>query len=419
MNSNIKISHPTRVVKGTINLTGSKSISNRALIIQALCKEEFEIENLSNSVDTQTLVKLLSSEEKVINAGHAGTTYRFMTAYCAATDREAILSGSERMHSRPIGELVEALKSIGADIDYINQEGYPPLVIKKSAITKSHVALKADISSQFITALLLIAPTLKHGLTIALDSEPVSRPYIEMTLRMMQYFGIEYSWDNLVITIAPQDYIAKDYFVESDWSSASYLYAIATIADEADIIINGLTKQKLQGDSAIVDIMSNFGINSIFSEKSVRITKVSKESIPFYEYDFIEQPDIAQTISVIGASKGISLLMTGLQTLAIKETDRTKALKTELKKFNVSLVKLPMRFSQKKEIQYFMQEGKAISESDIEIETYDDHRMAMAFAPLAINIPLIIKDKDVVGKSYPLYWSDLTQLGFEIETLSS
>lgn len=418
MNKSITISHPTKIAQGTINLTGSKSISNRALIIQALCEEKFAIENLSNSVDTQTLVKLLAAPEKEINAGHAGTTYRFMTAYCAATGREAILSGSERMHSRPIGELVEALKSLGADITYKEKEGFPPLEIKPSDLIRDRVKLKADISSQFITALLLVAPTLQNGLTITLESEPVSRPYIEMTLRMMEYFDVTHRWENLNIHIPPQKYTAKDYFVESDWSSASYLYAIAAIADQADITINGLTQHRLQGDSAIADMMESFGVESTYSDRSVHITKSNNDAISFYEYNFISQPDIAQTISVIGAAKGTSLLMSGLQTLAIKETDRTKALKEELKKFNVTFSKLPLRFSKKSEVQYYMQEGTAQKNDAAQIETYDDHRMAMAFAPLALRFPLTIKDKEVVRKSYPTYWEDLAQLGFIIETLA-
>lgn len=419
MSTNIKISHPTKVAKGTIHLTGSKSISNRALIIQALCKEKFEIENLSNSVDTQTLVKLLASEDKNLNAGHAGTTYRFMTAYCAVTGRDTLLSGSERMHQRPIGELVDALNALGAKITYKGERGYPPLEIEEGSINKNTVTLKADISSQYITALLLVAPTLPKGLKITLESEPVSRPYIEMTLRMMEYFGVKHHWEDLTIIIEPQNYIAKDYFVESDWSSASYLYAIAAIADEADITIHGLTDQALQGDSAISKMMTAFGIATDYNDRSLRITKAHNDAIPFYEYDFISQPDIAQTISVIGAAKGSSLLMSGLQTLAIKETDRTKALKTELKKFEVSYVKMPLKFSQKTAVQYFMQEGKAKNNREAEIETYDDHRMAMAFAPLSILFPITIKDKEVVQKSYPTYWEDLTQLGFKIETLGS
>lgn len=419
MSTNIKISHPTKVAKGVIHLTGSKSISNRALIIQALCKEKFEIENLSNSVDTQTLIKLLASEDVDLNAGHAGTTYRFMTAYCAVTGRDTVLSGSERMHQRPIGELVEALKALGAQITYKGEKGYPPLEIKEGSIDQNTVTLKADISSQYITALLLVAPTLPHGLIITLESEPVSRPYIEMTLRMMEYFGIQHQWEGLTITIEPQAYIAKNYFVESDWSSASYLYAIAAIANEADITIHGLTNQALQGDSAISKMMTSFGITTDHQDRSLRITKVKHDEIPFYEYDFISQPDIAQTISVIGAAKGTSLLMSGLQTLAIKETDRTKALKTELKKYDVSFVKMPLKFSQKTDVQYFMQEGKAKNNQEAEIETYDDHRMAMAFAPLSMLFPISIKDKDVVQKSYPSYWNDLAQLGFEIETLDS
>ena len=417
LSTNIKISHPTKIAKGIINLTGSKSISNRALLIQALCKEKFKIENLSNSEDTQTLVKLLASDNVALNAGHAGTTYRFMTAYSAVTGRETILSGSNRMHKRPIGELVDALNSLGGDISYQGEEGYPPLQIKKGNITKSSVQLKADISSQFITALLLVAPTLPQGLKITLESEPVSRSYIEMTLRMMEYFGINHTWKELTITIDPQEYIAKDYFVESDWSSASYLYAIAAIADEADITINGLSDQELQGDSAISKMMTSFGIETTYSDRSLHISKINHDPIPFYEYDFISQPDIAQTVSIIAAARGTSMLMSGLQTLAIKETDRTKALKKELKKFGVSFIKMPPRFSQKSLVQYFMQEGKAEEHADAEIETYDDHRMAMAFAPLSMLFPLVINDKEVVHKSYPTYWEDLAQLGFIVEAL--
>jgi len=419
LGTNIKISHPTKKVNGTIRLTGSKSISNRALIIQALCKKDFEIENLSDSIDTQTLIQLLASKDIELNAGHAGTTYRFMTAYCAVTGREAILSGSDRMHQRPIGELVEALNSIGAEINYKGEKGLPPLEIKEGKITGEWVRLKADISSQYITALLLVAPTLPKGLKIELESEPVSRPYIEMTLRMMEYFGIQYHWEELTIHIDPQEYIAKDYFVESDWSSASYLYSIAAIANSADIIIEGLTDQKLQGDSAISNMMTSFGISTSYNDKSIHIKKIHNDTVPFYEYNFISQPDIAQTVSVIGAAKGSSLLMSGLQTLAIKETDRTKALKQELKKFSVSFVKMPNRFSQKSNVQYFMQEGIAESEMIEEIETYNDHRMAMAFAPLSMRFPIIIKDKEVVHKSYPTYWDDLTQLGFIIPILIS
>ena len=417
MSSTIKISHPSKIAKGTVNLTGSKSISNRALIIQALCQDDFQIENLSNSADTQTLIKLLASNDKELNAGHAGTTYRFMTAYSAVTGRNTLLSGSERMHSRPIGELVEALKSLGADIEYSGKEGFPPLLISPMDITGSTVNLQANISSQFITALLLIAPTLTNGLEITLESEPVSRPYIEMTLRMMEYFGVSHTWEGLVIKIVTQKYIAKDYFVESDWSSASYLYAIAALSNESDITIKGLTNQALQGDSAISNMMTSFGVESTFSDRSVRITKINNDPVPFYEYDFISQPDIAQTMSIIGAGKGTSMLFSGLQTLAIKETDRTKALKNELKKYDVSFVKMPTRFAQKSEVQYYTQEGTAIPNEEAEIETYDDHRMAMAFAPLSLMMPLRIKDKEVVRKSYPNYWKDLEQLGFIVETL--
>lgn len=410
----VLISHPTRQITGQINLSGSKSISNRVLIIQALCESKFEIENLSSSQDTETMRRLLASKDLEQNAGHAGTTYRFLTAYYALTGREVYLSGSERMHQRPIAPLVDALRSLGADIRYGDQEGYPPLQIKKANIKGDKVKLAADVSSQFISALLLVAPSLPNGLQIELESEPISRPYIEMTLSIMTYFGIEYNWSELTINIEPQKYKAKDYYVESDWSSASYLYAIAAIAESANLEISGLTNQKLQGDSAIVNIMKSFGVHTQFKEKAIIIHK-EQVMTPFFEYDFISQPDIAQTISVVAAAKGTSLLMSGLQTLKIKETDRIAALKAELSKFSTSLMKMPTKFAAKTGIEYYMQEGKATTDIVPSIHTYDDHRMAMAFTPLALLYPIEIQNPEVVKKSYPSFWEDMIKLGFEVK----
>lgn len=415
MSDNVEIIPKNLNLQGTISLSGSKSISNRVLIIKALCHEDFHIENLSNSNDTTTLQNLLASDELKLNTGHAGTTFRFLTAYLSVTNRETILSGSERMHQRPIGELVTALRSIGAKIDYMEKEGFPPLHIYPSDIINDEVELTADISSQFITALLLIAPSLPNGLKVKLTSEPVSRPYIEMTLRIMEFFGIRYDWDGRLIDIPAQKYVAKDFFVESDWSSASYLYAAAAISNNSEITINGLTDQKIQGDSEIANIMTHFGVETKFSNRKITISKSETARTPtFIEYDFISQPDIAQTVCVVAAAKGTSLLMSGLQTLKIKETDRVAALKVELAKFGVSLMALPPRFSAKTEIEYYMQEGKISTDDKIEIDTYNDHRMAMAFAPLGMLLPLIIRDKNVVNKSYPNFWSDLSDIGFSI-----
>lgn len=412
--SNIRLNHDNGPIEGEIRLGGSKSISNRVLIIRALCDEYFDIENLSDSDDTKVLDAILREKSHQPNTGHAGTAYRFLTAYLAYSCEEAVtLSGSARMHERPIGELVEALKSLGADIEYIDNEHYPPLQIRPSKILGSEVSLKADISSQYISALLLIAPSLAQGLTIHMESEPISRPYIEMTLRIMAHFGIEHQWKGLSISIAHQSYKARDYYVESDWSSASYTYADLAVAPSGNIIIHGLTDQKLQGDSAIANMMQSFGIETTYGDRQIIISKKKADSPAFWEYNFIEQPDLAQTICVIAAATGTQLLLSGLQTLKIKETDRIMALKQELAKVGVSLVKLPAKFSSKSGVQYYMQEGRAQSEDIPQIATYKDHRMAMSFAVLAQIMPILVENPEVVSKSYPDFWTHKKNLGYE------
>lgn len=412
----IKISHTGNAVEGEIHLSGSKSISNRVLIIKALCNEEVSIENLSTSDDTTTLERLLDSKSDVLDTGHAGTTYRFMTAYLALMGRSVQLKGSERMHQRPIGPLVDALNSMGANITYLNNPGYPPLQFAPAQWTSNEVTLKADISSQFISALLLIAPSLPNGLILQLQSEPISRPYIEMTLRIMQDFGISYNWDKLRIEIPPQAYQGRSYFVESDWSSASYLYADLAIAQKGKITIHGLTSQGLQGDSAIADIMQSFGIETVHGDRHITIQKSDQEIAPFLEFNLINQPDLAQTISVVAAAKGVQLLLSGLQTLKIKETDRIAALKNELAKMGVSLMKLPAKFSQKTNVEYYMQEGKLtpLAKED-EILTYHDHRMAMAFAVCAQLFEIVVVNPDVVSKSYPDFWKDKQSLAYTLD----
>lgn len=414
----IKISHTGNAVEGAIHLSGSKSISNRVLIIKALCNEEVSIENLSTSDDTTTLERLLDSESDVLDTGHAGTTYRFMTAYLALMGKSVQLMGSERMHQRPIGPLVDALNNMGANITYLNNPGYPPLQFAPAQWTSNEVTLQADISSQFISALLLIAPSLPNGLILKLQSEPISRPYIEMTLRIMQDFGISYNWDELRIEIPPQTYQGRSYFVESDWSSASYLYADLAIAPEGKIIIHGLTSQGLQGDSAISDIMQHFGIETVHGERHITIQKSNQEIAPFLEFNLINQPDLAQTISVVAAAKGVQLLLSGLQTLKIKETDRIAALKNELAKMGVCLMKLPAKFSQKTNVEYYMQEGKLtpLAKED-EILTYHDHRMAMAFAVCAQLFEIVVVNPDVVSKSYPDFWKDKQSLAYTLENV--
>lgn len=412
-----KISKPNRRIVGEITLDGSKSLSNRILIIKALCDSAFPIHNLSTSNDTQTLVKLLAqTDNDTFDCGAAGTTFRFLTAHFALQPGTQILTGSERMKQRPIGKLVNALRALGCDIEYLNTEGYPPLKINApKSLATDGLIISADTSSQYITALLLIAPTLPKGLKLTLDGNIVSRPYIEMTLALMQYFGVQHKWEGNTITVEKQAYQPREVTVEADWSAASYYYAMAAFADELDLKLNGLFKDSLQGDSVATEIGFHFGIDTAFTEGGLLLKKTGNPRTEFFEWDFVKCPDIAQTFAVVCAGKNVQGLFTGLETLFIKETDRVSALKNELAKVGVSFVKMPARFSQKSQKQYFMVEGKFNIEQTPTFPTYEDHRMAMAFAPLAMFHEIEIEDPSVVGKSYPQFWEDLKKLGFEVE----
>ena len=418
-----KIAKPNRRIVGEITLDGSKSISNRILIINALCKDDFKIDKISTSKDTQTLTKLLSQKDaNVYDAGAAGTTFRFMTAYLALQQGTQILTGSERMKQRPIGKLVNALRALGCDIEYLENKGYPPLKINapKPLIT-NELSIAADTSSQYITALLMVAPTLPNGLRLTLEGNIVSLPYIQMTLSLMQYFGVEHSWSGNTIIVEKQEYVAKDVVVEADWSAASYYYALAAFADELDLKLNGLFKNSLQGDSVAVEMGFHFGVDTTFidatdsTEGCLHLKKTGEPMTEMFEWNFLKCPDIAQTFAVICAGTGVQGLFTGLETLFIKETDRVAALKIELAKVGVSFIKLPAKFSQKSHKQYFMVEGKAQWDKIPLFPTYEDHRMAMSFAPLAMINTIKIEDPLVVEKSYPEFWEDLKKLGFEIE----
>ncbi|MFZ1750754.1 MAG: 3-phosphoshikimate 1-carboxyvinyltransferase [Saprospiraceae bacterium] len=414
----IQISHPNGILDGEIKLSGSKSISNRALLIRALCNGSFPIHNLSDSDDTVTLENLLMSRADVLDAHHAGTTFRFLTAYLSLKDGDQVLTGSDRMKQRPIKALVDALNYLGANITYLENEGYPPLKISTPRSSwKSEISLPADISSQYISALLMIAPSLPDGLILHLQGEIVSRPYIEMTLDIMSYFGIKSDWEGSTINISHQAYTPRAFFVEADWSAASYYYTMAGLSTQADIRLIGLHADSLQGDADIVNMSQKFGIETTYGDHQIRIIKKENAIAPsVFEYDFIKVPDIAQSISVLCSGLGINGLFTGLQTLRIKETDRISALQTEHQKMNVFISKLPQKFSKKSSIEYYMQEGRAevIVEKAPSIDTYHDHRMAMAFAPLGLVFPICINDPEVVSKSYPGYWRDLISLGFEI-----
>ncbi|MEM1320926.1 MAG: 3-phosphoshikimate 1-carboxyvinyltransferase [Bacteroidota bacterium] len=409
------LSKPNRHIKGQITLDGSKSISNRALIIRALSGEDFPIEHLSTSNDTVTMQALLAqaSDLATLDTGAAGTTFRFLTAYLALQPGTQVLTGSERMKQRPIGVLVEALRNLGAQIDYLGQEGYPPLRINPPQLNAAnHLQISAGVSSQYISALLMIAPTLPKGLTLELEGKIVSRPYIEMTLRLMAYFGVQHQWEGQRIIIAHQAYQGRAFRVEADWSAASYHYALAAFADELELDLFGLDEKSLQGDAVLAELMRGFGIETTFIEGGLQLRKGGAVK-PMFEKDFIRCPDIAQTLAVVCGGLGINGLFTGLDTLSIKETDRIAALKTELAKVQVWFSQLPPKFSKNTEKAYYMVEGKAVLDHPT-FATYEDHRMAMAFAPLAMFGPIQIIDPHVVAKSYPGFWEDLKTLGFVV-----
>ena len=408
------ISKKDRSIIGSIHLDGSKSISNRALIIRALCEEDFQISHLSTSNDTRTLEKLLESEEKILDCGAAGTTFRFMTAYLALEDGTQILTGSERMKQRPIGVLVEALRQLGASIDYLEKEGYPPLKINTPTIRNDNrLSISASVSSQYLSALLMIGPILPNGLELHIEGKIVSRPYIEMTLNLMSYFGIEYEWTGNIIKISPQQYQGKSFKVEADWSAASYYYAMAAFSDQLNLRMNGLSENSVQGDAILPKMMEHFGITTTFDEDGILLKKSDERLPATFDWDFIKCPDIAQTLAVICAGLGINSYFTGLETLRIKETDRIAALRNELAKVQVTFDQIPDDNEENPTKEYFGSSGKAVVNAPI-FKTYEDHRMAMAFAPLAMFGKISVEEPLVVGKSYRRFWEDLKSLDFEI-----
>ena len=411
----IRVSHPRGIVNGKIHLDGSKSISNRALIIRALSGQNFNLGGLSTCDDTVTMNRLLSEDGIVYDVHHAGTTFRFLTAYLALQQETQVLTGSERMLQRPIGPLVDALRYIGCSIQYLGEEGYPPLEIAAPGDMSQlrEVWISASISSQYISALILIAPTLPNGLTIHLEGDMVSESYLKMTLATVAEFGITANYDGTKIEIAPQDYNVKDYVVEADWSAASYYYAITALAKESNIILEGLYANSTQGDAAMTQIAECLDVDTKWEGNIANLSKNGRKNV--LTYDFINQPDIAQTIAVICAALDVKTDFSGLKTLRIKETDRIYALDTELKKVGSSFELL--HTDENGEEHYKV--GKQITKpTNIpRFETYKDHRMAMAFAPLALLFPIEINKPEVVTKSYPAFWEDLKNLGFEIEVV--
>ncbi len=401
---------PQSIKEFNPKLVSSKSISNRVLIIKYLCAQSFSINNLSDAEDTKALTKALQNfeSESIINIGHAGTAMRFATAFLALkTKKEIIISGSERMQQRPIKILVEALRGLGADIEYIASEGYPPLKIKPAVLKGGKIKLPADISSQYISALLLIASSLSEGLEIEFEGIPVSLPYIEMTLSVMAEFGINYSFDNRIVKVDSQPYTAKNYIVENDWSAAAYWYLIVSLNKNAKAILPYLDQNSVQGDSAIAKLFEQFGVHSKFENGAVHIENTGISNIADFKYDFLEIPDQAQTFACLCAAKGISVQLNGLGTLRIKETDRIAGLINELKKFGVAA------FAEGDSLKITASGLKRPLQS---IATYDDHRMAMCFAPLASVCDMVeIEGCEVVKKSYPAYWNDMIKAGFGVK----
>jgi 3-phosphoshikimate 1-carboxyvinyltransferase len=415
-----ELSHPGTPLQGHIELTGSKSIANRALIIRALTEGTFPIHRLAAADDTVRLERLLASEEEVLDAGPAGTTFRFLTGFLSRRPGYQTLTGSQRMKERPIGILVDALRELGADIAYTEKEGYPPLRIGHAALDRtSELTIAADTSSQYISSLLMLAPTLPNGLRLSLEGNIVSVPYIKMTLSLMAHFGVASSWEGQTIVVAPQAYQPQEFTVEADWSAASYYYGIAALASEVDMQIDGLFAESVQGDSVVAKLYERFGITTTFNDAGLRITKPTDAAVPpFFEQDFVECPDIAQTLMATCAGLGVQGLYSGLQTLFIKETDRVKAMQTEMGKLGIALYKIPAHMSGATDgQQYFGQEGKAdfSTSGTPTFATYHDHRMAMALAPLALLHPIRIEDPEVVGKSYPDFYADFGRLGIVVK----
>ena len=402
----LNIQHPNQEANGELTITGSKSESNRLLVLQAL-HPQIEIQNLSNSDDSQVTQKGLKSKSNIIDIHHAGTAMRFLTAYFAIQPhREIVLTGSKRMQKRPIKLLVEALNSLGADITYEKEPGFPPLIIRGKEITTDRVSLPANISSQYISALMLVAPALKNGLNIDLIGETTSVPYIKMTQSIMDQLGFETAFYGNQISIKPASKIDTNHWkVESDWSSASYFYSIVALALRSEITLNSYFEESKQGDAALAEIYEKFGVKTTHSNGKITLSKIAGFKLPnCIVLNLKNTPDLAQTIAVTCLGFNIDCKLSGLHTLKIKETDRLAALKIEIEKLG-GKVKITDRSLE------LANSGKI--NKNISIDTYNDHRMAMAFAPLGLKVPININNAEVVSKSYPSFWDDLRKIGFD------
>ncbi|CAL2085111.1 3-phosphoshikimate 1-carboxyvinyltransferase [Tenacibaculum sp. 190524A02b] len=403
---NLQLNTKSTTLNTEITISGSKSESNRALILQQLYPN-IHIENISDSDDSHHMQEALASSEEVTDIGHAGTTMRFLTAFYATQEGVTkIMQGSERMHNRPIAILVDALRSLGANITYLEKDGYPPLKIVGQKLTQSKVAINGNVSSQYISALMLIAPSLPNGLEIELVGKITSVPYINMTLALLHQIGIDANFTEQTITVASKSTIEDTTIViESDWSSASYFYSLVALSElNSKVKLSAYKNNSLQGDSVLADIYQHFGVNTEFEQNSITLTKTATHNSEKLIQDLKNAPDIAQTISVTCFGLGIACDLTGLHTLKIKETDRLEALKEELTKLGatISVTNESLHLEPSTEIH-----------KNIAIATYNDHRMAMAFAPLALKTTIEILDAEVVTKSYRSFWNDMQEIQIE------
>lgn len=398
-----------------IDLPSSKSVSNRALVIHALSGGDTLPRNLSDCDDTEVIIDALRDMPPVIDIKAAGTAMRFMTAYLAVTPGEHVITGTERMKHRPIGVLVDALRRLGADIEYEGDEGFPPLRVKGRPLDGGSIEIPGNVSSQYISALLMVGPVMRQGLTLRLTGDIISRPYIDLTLWIMGEFGAEAEWTDIsTITVAPKPYVPRDYYIENDWSAASYWYEMVALGDkDSEVTLTGLMDGSKQGDSSVRYIFSLLGVKTEFADMrpgvptTVRLSRNGR-LVPRLEYDFINSPDLAQTFVTCCAALGVPFHFTGLQTLKIKETDRIEALKTEMRKLGYVLCDVDGR-------ELVWNGERCEQQPDAAIDTYEDHRMALAFAPLALRLgPMRINNPMVVTKSYPHYWEDLRNSQFTI-----
>jgi 3-phosphoshikimate 1-carboxyvinyltransferase len=405
----ISITCESKILTGNISLPASKSITNRALILKKLSDNKVELINTSTAEDSRILEKILTSSDNIADVGIAGTAMRFLTAYYAVQEnKEVTLTGSERMKKRPIDDLVQALIALGAEISYTEKVGFPPLFIKGKKLSGGNLTIRGDISSQFISALLLISPALENGLSISISGETVSKPYIEMTLSLLKQCGANIQTISDKISMQPFELKPTKIEIEADWSAAAFFYQCAALSDGADIFLMSLKKDSLQGDAVLSEIFEAFGVTTTYLNDSILLKK-NKAPVTEFNFDFTNCPDLAQSVAVTMAGLGIKGELRGLKTLKIKETDRILAIANELQKFGIKNMEAGEDF-------LIFKCSENVSKPELPVAVYDDHRMAMAFAPLALKTGEIkIEDSGVVKKSFPDYWKNLKEIGFTLD----